>query len=272
VECGVERSAAERLVALQQEAVAASAARGPADALGDADREDALVDLLDDRGLEGWRLAPPIADAGLGPDWVARVGDEAGSALGPALEWVAASLTARGLVDELHESTRRISAIVGAVRDYTHMDRASVQTVDVHDGLESTLTMLAHPLKRGDVRVERDYDRDLPPVTVHASQMNQVWTNLIDNAIDAVDGSGVITIRTSRLGDELVVEVADDGPGIPPELAGRVFDPFFTTKDVGAGTGLGLDIVRRIVGNHRGSVQVHSQPGETRFTVRLPLG
>jgi signal transduction histidine kinase len=272
VECGVEREAAERLVALQQEAVASAAARGPADALDDADREDALVDLLDERGLEGWRLAPPIADAGLGPDWVARVGAEAGTALGPALEWVAASLTARGLVDELHESTRRISAIVGAVRDYTHMDRASVQTVDVHDGLESTLTMLAHPLKRGDVRVERDYDRGLPPVTVHASQMNQVWTNLIHNAIDAVDGAGVITIRTGRLGDELVVEVADDGPGIPPELAGRVFDPFFTTKDVGAGTGLGLDIVRRIVANHRGSVQVSSEPGDTRFTVRLPLG
>ena len=272
VSSGVERDAAERLVALQQQAVAGAAARGPADALADADREDALMDLLDGRGLEGWRLAPPLAEAGVDADWVARVAADAGPALGAALEWVAASLTARSLVDDLHESTGRISSIVAAVKDYTHMDQAGTATIDVHDGIESTLTMFTHELRRGDVRVERDYDRGLPAITAHPSQLNQVWTNLIDNAIDAVDGDGVIVIRTRRVGDDVAVAVEDDGPGIPPEVQSRLFEPFFTTKDVGSGTGLGLDIVRRIVENHRGRVHVESVPGRTRFEVRLPAG
>ncbi len=272
VERGVEREGAERLVALHHEAVASAAARGPADGLAGADREDAILDLLDEAGLEGWRLAPALADAGIGPEWVERVAAEAGTALGPAVEWVAASLTARGLVEDLHESTRRISEIVGAVKDYTHMDQAAVGTFDIHDGLESTLTMLAHKLKQGDVRLERDYDRGLPHITAHTSQLNQVWTNLLDNAIDAVGGDGTVRIATERRGDDIVVTIADDGPGVPAELQNRVFEPFFTTKDVGSGTGLGLDIVRRIVANHRGSVRVESVPGDTRFEVRLPIG
>jgi len=272
VSCGVERVDAEALVALQQEAAAQIAEGGAAaGAMEAADREDALADLLGARGLEGWRLAPPLAEAGVGEEWVDRVAAHAGTALGPAIEWVAASLTARGLVADLHESTGRISAIVASVKDYTHMDEARTQTVDVHDGIESTLTMLAHELRRGDVRVERDYDRDLPAVTVHASQLNQVWTNLIDNAIDAVDGDGTITIRTARAGDAISVSVTDDGPGVPAELQSRLFEPFFTTKDVGGGTGLGLDIVRRIVENHRGQVRLESEPGRTRFEVRLPV-
>ena len=236
-----------------------------------ADREDALVDLLDERGLAGWRLAPPLAEAGIDAAWVARVEEAAGAALEPALEWVVASLTARGLVRDLHDSAERISAIVAAVKDYTHMDRAETQSIDLRDGLESTLTMLTHKLKRGDVAVVRDYDSDLPRIVAHPSQLNQVWTNLIDNAIDAVDGRGTIRLRTCRAGDEVVVEVIDDGAGVPADLQSRIFEPFFTTKEVGAGTGLGLDIVRRIVENHHGQVRLTSEPGETTFQVRLPI-
>ena len=268
---GVEREDAGSLVELQEEAVARAVAQPPASGLEAADREDALADLLDEKGLEGWRLAPPLAEAGLDAEWVARVEGHAGKALGAALDWVVASLTARGLVSELHDSTARISEIVAAVKDYTHMDRAQTQTIDVHDGIESTLTMLHHKLKRGDVRVVRDYDRTLPRITAHPSQLNQVWTNLLDNAIDAVDGDGTITIRTRPVPDNLAVEIGDTGAGVPAELQSRLFEPFFTTKEVGKGTGLGLDIVRRIVANHRGQVRLLSSPGDTRFEVRLPL-
>ncbi len=272
VSSGVERAEAQRLVELQKDAVGrAATATGAGGALAAADREDALTDLLDDRDLEGWRLAPPLAEAGVDEAWIAAVEDAAGPALRAAVEWVVASLTARGLVRDLDESTRRISEIVTAVKDYTHMDRAETQTVNLRDGIESTLTILAHKLKQGDVRVVRDYDPDLPPITAHASQLNQVWTNLIDNAIDAVGGDGTVRILTLRAGDEAVVEVVDDGPGVPPDVQSRIFEPFFTTKEVGAGTGLGLDIVRRIVETHHGQVRVLSEPGETRFEVRLPI-
>ncbi len=271
VSSGVERAEAQALVALQREAMARAAEAGPATGLDDADREDALMDLLDARGLEGWRLAPSLAEAGLDEDWLGRVEGPAGAAFAAAIEWVVASLSARGLVSDLHDSTAHISSIVAAVKDYTYMDQAQTQRIDVHDGLESTLTMLSHKLKRGDVSLERDYDRELPRITAHPSQLNQVWTNLIDNAIDAVDGQGTIGVRTCRAGDELVVEVIDDGPGVPPELQSRLFEPFFTTKEVGRGTGLGLDIVRRIVENHHGQVRVMSTPPDTRFQVRLPI-
>jgi signal transduction histidine kinase len=270
VASGVEREEAERLVVLQREALAGAAAAAE-DSMDAADREDALVDLLDARGLAGWRLAPPLAEAGIDAAWVARVEEAAGAALEPALEWVVASLTARGLVRDLHDSAERISAIVAAVKDYTHMDRAETQSMDLRDGLESTLTMLTHKLKRGEVTVVRDYDPDLPRIVAHPSQLNQVWTNLIDNAIDAVDGRGTIRLRTCRAGDEAVVEVIDDGAGVPADLQSRIFEPFFTTKEVGAGTGLGLDIVRRIVENHHGQVRLTSEPGETTFQVRLPI-
>jgi signal transduction histidine kinase len=271
VASGVEREEAERLVVLQREALEGAVAAAAGDSMDAADREDALVDLLDARGLAGWRLAPPLAEAGIDAAWVARVEEAAGAALEPALEWVVASLTARGLVRDLHDSAERISAIVAAVKDYTHMDRAETQSMDLRDGLESTLTMLTHKLKRGEVTVVRDYDPDLPRIVAHPSQLNQVWTNLIDNAIDAVDGRGTIRLRTCRAGDEAVVEVIDDGAGVPADLQSRIFEPFFTTKEVGAGTGLGLDIVRRIVENHHGQVRLTSEPGETTFQVRLPI-
>jgi signal transduction histidine kinase len=198
------------------------------------------------------------------------VAEAAGGARVAALEWVAASLTATGLVAELHESTARISELVSAIKDYTHMDRAAVAEVDLHEGLESTLTILGHRLKQGSITVERRYDRTLPRVTAHGSELNQVWTNLIVNSLDALDGLGTITITTRRSTAGVAVDIADDGPGIPPDQQSRVFEPFFTTKGVGEGSGLGLDIVRRIVSGHRGDVTVHSQPGATVFTVALP--
>jgi signal transduction histidine kinase len=271
VSSGVEREDAARLVVLQHRAVsAAAAAGGQTGGVAAADREDLLAGLLDDMGQEGWRLAEPLARADLDKAWLDEVAATAGPATGAALEWVAASISAHSLVGELHESTARISELVGAIKDYTHMDRAAVEDVDVHDGIESTLTILGHRLKQGRVIVERHYDRSLPFVTVHGSDLNQVWTNLIANALDAVDGDGTITITTRPTGGGVVVEVADDGPGIPAELRSRIFEPFFTTKPVGAGTGLGLDISRRIVLGYRGTLTAQSQPGRTAFVVSLP--
>jgi signal transduction histidine kinase len=271
VSSGVEREDAARLVVLQRRAVSAAAAAGGQDGgVAAADREDLLAGLLDDMGQEGWRLAEPLARADLDKAWLDEVAAAAGPATGAALEWVAASITAHSLVGELDESTARISELVGAIKDYTHMDRAAVEDVDVHDGIESTLTILGHRLKQGRVTVERHYDRSLPFVTVHGSDLNQVWTNLIANALDAIDGEGTITITTRPTGGGVVVEVADDGPGVPAEVRSRIFEPFFTTKPVGAGTGLGLDISRRIVLGYRGTLTVQSQPGRTAFAVTLP--
>jgi signal transduction histidine kinase len=270
VSSGVEREEAARLVTLQQAALA-RAGEGEGDVAA-ADREDRLAELLDDMGQEGWRLAEPLSRACLDEDWLEQVQSAAGPATGAALEWVAASLTAHTLVGELHESTARISELVAAIKDYTHMDRAAVEDVDVHAGLDSTLTMLKYRLKHEPVKVERIYDRSLPPVTVHGSELNQVWTNLLTNALDAIEGNGkgTITIATRGVGGDVVVEIGDDGPGIPAEVQGRIFDPFFTTKQVGDGTGLGLDIARRIVIGHRGAMSVRSRPGNTVFSVSIP--
>ena len=272
VSSGVERTEAGVLVGLQREALARAAAGGPGvGAIELSELEDTLVDAIDELGFEGFRLAPPLAEAGLDEAWLERVRAAAGDATGAALEWVAASLGARALADELTDATERISGIVSAVRDYTQMDRAGVREIDVRDGLESTLTILAHKLKRGTLRVERDYADDVPPIMASASQLNQVWTNLIDNAIDAIDGDGTISVSTRRLGDRIEVCVADDGPGVPPEIQARVFEPFFTTKDVGEGTGLGLDVSLRIVRTHGGELVLDSVPGRTRFAVRIPI-
>ena len=270
VSSGLERDQVARLVELQQ---AARGAAGPSAgaAMDAADREDALAARLDQLGADGWRLAEPLARAGVDEAWLEQLDEAAGDARVAALEWVAASLTATGLVAELHESTARISELVSAIKDYTHMDRAAVAEVDLHEGLDSTLTILGHRLKQGSITVERHYDRTLPRVTAHGSELNQVWTNLIVNSLDALDGQGTITITTRRSNAGVAVDIADDGPGIPPEQQSRVFEPFFTTKGVGEGSGLGLDIVRRIVAGHRGDIAVRSQPGATTFTVRLPV-
>jgi signal transduction histidine kinase len=273
VEAGVERSEAAELVALQREAQASAASRTALDALDAADAEDALLDRLEDLGVEdAWRLAEPLASAGVDEAWLERVARAAGPALGVALRWIAATLTAGGLAGELQESTRRMSDLVGAVKAYAYMDRGELVTVDLHEGLETTLAVLAHKLKHTAIAVERDYDRSIPPATVRGSELNQVWTNLLDNAIDALGERGTITIATRRDGACAEIDVTDDGPGVPDEVRDRVFDSFFTTKDVGHGTGLGLATARRIVvDRHGGALNLITEPGRTTFRVRLPL-
>jgi signal transduction histidine kinase len=273
VEAGIERTEAEGLVALQREALAGARDRAAIDALDAADAEDALLERLEDLGVpEPWRIAEPLAAAGVGADWLERVHAIAGSATDIALAWVAATLTVRGLAVELQDSTDRMSRLVGAVKSYSYMDRGEVVEVDLHEGLETTLAVLGHKLKHTTIEVRRDYDRDLPKLMGRGSELNQVWTNLLDNAIDALGVDGTITIRTRRDGDRVLVDVADDGPGVQPEIRERVFDSFVTTKDVGQGTGLGLATARRIVvDRHDGTLTFDSHPGETVFHVRLPV-
>ena len=281
VESGIERDQAAELVALQREAVAAAAAhrRQPASSLSSldaADAEEALADALAEAGLaDAWRIAEPLAGAGIDEPFVTRVAGIAGPATDATLRWIAASLGARQLADELRESTERMSKLVKAVKTYAYMDRGELEEVDLHDGLETTLTVLGHKLKHTAIEVVRHYDRALPPVTVRGAELNQVWTNLLDNAIDALGESGTITITTRRDGGCVEVDIADDGPGVPKDIRGRLFDPFFTTKDVGKGTGLGLDAARRIVvDRHHGSLTLDSEtgpPARTVFRVRVPI-
>ena len=273
VEAGVEREDAAQLVTLQQQAIAQAASASALDALDAADAEDELLEQMQAMGVgEAWRLAEPLASAGVDREWLERLAQFAGPATDAALHWVAASLTAGRLSAELCESTERMSSLVGAVKSYAYMDRGALVEVDLHEGLETTLTVLSYKLKHTTIALVRDYDRALPKLTVRGSELNQVWTNLLDNAIDALGEQGTITISTHADGDCAVVEIADDGPGIPEDLAGRIFDPFFTTKDVGQGTGLGLATARRIVvERHDGSLTLESKPGRTVFRVRLPF-
>jgi signal transduction histidine kinase len=243
------------------------------DALALADREEALSSWLSRHGVEReWTIAPPLADAGVDLAWCERAAAVLeGPALEPGLEWVASTLSVAALLGEVKASTRRISELVAAVRSYSQLDRASMQHIDVADGLESTLVMLGHKLRDG-VTVMREYGADVPRITAYAGELNQVWTNLIDNAVDAMDGTGTLRVATRAEGDHVVVEIGDTGPGMPPEVEARAFEPFYTTKDVGKGTGLGLDIARRIVvERHGGTVTIDSRPGDTVLRVRLPV-
>jgi signal transduction histidine kinase len=273
VEAGMERSEAEQLVALHQQAIDGATGRTALDALDASDAEEDLLQRLEELGVpEPWRLAEPLAAAGVDQAWLERVAALAGPATDAAVGWVAATLTAQGLAAELQESTRRMSALVGAVKTYAYMDRGELVEVDLHEGLETTLVVLGHRLKHTTIEVARDYDRALPKLTVRGSELNQVWTNLLENAIDALGESGTIAITTRRDGDSAIVEVADDGPGIAPEIREHVFDSFYTTKEVGHGTGLGLATVWRIVvDRHDGAVAVEARPGQTTFRVTLPL-
>jgi signal transduction histidine kinase len=225
------------------------------------------------QGVErDWIFAPHLSTAGADPAWCDRVADTLeATELEAGLEWVASTLSVAGLLSEVKESTRRVSEIVAAVRGYTQMDRAAIQVIDVTEGLESTLVMLGHRLRDG-ITVEREYGADVPQLEAFPGELNQVWTNLIGNAIDAMDGAGTLRITTRTEEGAVVVEICDSGGGMSPEVAARAFDAFYTTKEVGKGTGLGLDIARRIVvDRHNGTIAIDSRPGETILRVRLPI-
>ncbi len=273
VESGIEREQAEGLVELQREAIERAQSRSTLSALDAADAEEELLDSLDQLGVaEPWRVAEPLAAAGLDTAWLDRVAEAAGPAASAATAWIAASLTARSLAAEIAESTDRMGKLVKAIKSYAFMDRGELVETDIHEGLETTLVVLGHKLKPTSIKIRREYDRSLPKLTLRGSELNQVWTNLLANAIEAVGDSGTIEIATSRDGVCARVDIIDDGPGIPAEIRERVFDPFFTTKDVGEGTGLGLDTARRIVTERlNGSIDLESEPGRTAFHVWLPL-
>jgi signal transduction histidine kinase len=247
---------------------------GPAaNALQQSEAEDALLDWLAKLGIaRPWLMAPSLARIGVGPadlePLAARLNEEQFAA---GIQWLAATLELRSLVEETRRGAVRISEIVKAMKSYSYMDQAPQQAVDLHDGIEDTLTIMHHWLKHG-VTVRREYDRSLPNLVVYGSELNQVWTNLIDNAIDAMEGKGEIVIRTGRDANDAVVEITDNGPGIAPEVMPHLFEPFFTTKPLGEGTGLGLDIsYQTVVQRHGGEIRVDSRPGRTTFQVRLPL-
>jgi signal transduction histidine kinase len=270
------REAIATLIEVQErtaELVAKAPTLSPLEA---ADREDALTDWLDDHDIpDGWRLAPTFVQAGLDIAWLDQVAAEVAPEILPgAIGWLNYTVETELLMDEIEDSTIRISNLVDAAKQYSQLDRAPYQNADVHELLDSTLLMLGG--KTGTrIKVVKDYDRTLPKIPAYPAELNQVWTNLIDNAVAAINsagGDGTLTVRTALENDRLLVEFRDTGPGVPQEIRGRIFDPFFTTKPVGEGTGLGLDISWRIVVNkHHGTLQVESEPGDTRFQVLLPL-
>jgi signal transduction histidine kinase len=242
------------------------------DPLTASDREDALSSWLTGRGIaDEWMIAAPLAAAGVDLAWCERAASVLpGPALEPGLQWVASTISVTTLLSEIKESTRRISEFIAAVKYYSQMDRAPVELIDVTDGLESTLLLLGQKLRSG-VTVVRDYGPGVPRIEAYPGELNQVWTSLIDNAVEAMDGKGTLRLATRTEGGKVVIEVGDTGRGMPPQVAARAFEAFFTTKDAGEGAGLGLDSARRIVvERHGGTIAIESRPGETVLRVALP--
>jgi signal transduction histidine kinase len=274
-----DRKQLETLMEIQQRAAEQVAKAPDLSPLEASDREDALSDWFEDHGIrDGYELAPTFVQSGIDVDWLEQVADIVDTPmLEGSVRWLNYTLETELLMNEIEDSTTRISNLVAAAKQYSQMDRAPHQVLDVHELLDSTLVMLSRKIG-SDVKVVKDYDRSLPEIPVYGAELNQVWTNLIDNALQAMDGQGTLTIRTSRAPDSgdgtgmIDVEIGDTGPGIPSDIVDRIFEPFFTTKPVGEGTGLGLDISWRIVvKKHHGDLTVQSQPGDTRFRVRLPI-
>ncbi len=266
----------ESLILLQEQAAEQVAKAPNLTPMEESDREDTLGDWFEERGItNGWDLAPTFVQAGIDVDWLERVeatlGDTDPQVFEGAIRWLNYTIETELLMNEIGDSTTRISSLVNAAKQYSQMDRAPFQVVDVHELLDSTLVMLAR--KIGDsITVVKDYDRSLPTVPCYAAELNQVWTNLIDNAVGAMAGEGTLTVRSYKENDCAAIEIIDTGPGVSDEIRSRIFEPFFTTKPVGEGTGLGLDISFRIVvKKHHGDIRVESEPGNTRFIVRLPL-
>ena len=268
-----DRTTLDALVKLQEEAADRVPKAPKLTPLETSDREDTISDWIDDRGVgDGWQLAPAFVQSGVDIDFLEHVAAAVDEAkLEPALRWLYYTVETEQLMNEIEDATTRISTLVGAAKQYSQLDRAPFQTVDVHELLKSTLLMLAGKIPPG-VTVVKEFDRSLPQIPAYAAELNQVWTNLIDNAISAMHGQGTLAVRTGMDRDLVFVEFADTGPGVPPEIKERIFEPFFTTKPVGEGTGLGLDISWRIVvTKHHGYLTVESVPGDTRFRVRLPV-
>jgi signal transduction histidine kinase len=288
------------VMALQQAAIAHYTTAPALPALAQSDREESLADWLEQRHIpKAWQLAPTLAAAGVDEHQLQPLAAQISRrTFEDVLIWLETSITLNGLVNTVERSTARISELVKAIKAYSFMDQAPLQEIDIHEGIENTLVILQHKLNQG-ITVERQYKSALPRICVYGSELNQVWTNLIDNGIDALQelkahielstqgnacgGSSdsraqtqhfipTIWVRTRRENNEVVVEVADNGPGIPPEIQRRIFEPFFTTKRMGEGTGLGLDTARRIVTQrHKGQISLVSEPGKTCFQVRLPI-
>jgi signal transduction histidine kinase len=269
---GLPLSSRVFLAQLDRDWIEQAGAQSALDTLERSEREEEFAEWLDNHNVpSSWDLAASLVDAGCNRNTLEQVANQIPAEfLADALVRVTASITISRLLEEIESSIGKISELVRAVKEYSYMDQMPEQEIDIHAGLENTLLMLRHQLKHG-VEVVRDYDRTLPPICARGSELNQVWTNLISNAIDAMNGEGKLRIRTFREPTFAVVEVIDNGPGIPSEIKTRIFEPFFTTKPVGEGTGLGLDTVRRIIRNHHGDVTFDSRPGETRFVVRIPF-
>jgi signal transduction histidine kinase len=269
----LDGSQLRHLVDLQEEAVKRLAAAPELTPMQTTDAEDALAEWLDAHDVTGgWDIAPTLVAGGVDPQWMEQAAETIGADyLEPAVRWLTYTLDTELLMREIDDSVARISNLVSAAKQYSQLDRAPHQTVDVHDLLKATLVMLNVKIPEG-VRVVKEFDRSIPAIPAYAAELNQVWTNLIDNALDAMGDSGTLTLRTGTDDGHIFVDVIDTGPGVDPAIRPRIFEPFFTTKPVGEGTGLGLDISYRIVVNkHHGDIRVDSSPGSTRFRVLLPI-
>jgi len=268
----LDRSAWDHLLAMERQAMERLTTAVALDSIARSDAEDGLCAWFEKRQIpEGQKLAGTFVEAGVDSSFLENfIGALPPQSRAAGLRWLEARLNLKLLLQQVEGSTARVSELVKAVKSYTRMGFSAFQEIDVHEGIESTLTMLGHKLKG--VTVVRAFDRSIPRIMAYAGELNQVWTNLIDNAIDAVHGTGRICIGTCREDNQVVVEIVDNGSGIPPDVQTHLFEPFFTTKAVGSGTGLGLIISNRIVANrHGGEIEFESKPGETRFKVRLPI-
>lgn len=268
---GIDDTQREAIDALEARAASAAGKPDSLDSLTRSDREAEIEELLEDHDIdEAWEVAPSLVTAGLTPDEVKEIFEVWGERANQVLTWLGLSFSRSSVVAEVHQGAARISELVRSLKMYAYLDQAPVQEVDVHEGLDNTLVLLRNKLKKA-IELKRDYDESAPRIHAYGSELNQVWTNLMANAIDAMDGAGTLTVRTRARADAVEVEIEDSGSGIPADIQKRIFDPFFTTKPPGKGTGLGLDICYNIVVNkHKGSLSVSSRPGKTTFTARLP--